>query len=312
MYPPIEPYQSGYLDTGDGHQVYWEWCGTPDGMPAVFLHGGPGAGSSPDSRRLFDPARFRVLLFDQRGAGRSQPHAGLEKNETSHLIGDLERLRDLFGIQRWLLFGGSWGSALALAYAETHPQHVSGLILRGVFTARRSEIDWIYNGGAGRIFPEAFGEFLSILDDEERRQPLQAYYHRLIHQDPGTRRSAAIAWSRWEASIVQLRPSAALLETYCDPDFAAALARIEAHYLVNNCWMEENQLLDEAARIAELPVAIVQGRYDTCTPPVTAWDLHQRLPRSRLQLTLAGHRFDDPENLAALVKATDAFAAHLS
>ena len=308
MYPPLEPYQSGWLDTGDGHQLYWELCGNPDGLPAVFLHGGPGAGSPPAARRLFDPERFRLLVFDQRGSGRSRPHASLDKNETWDLVRDIETLRCSIGVERWLVFGGSWGSTLALAYGETHPQRVSGLILRGVFTGRQSEIDWIYGGGAGWIFPEAWEEFLGALDANERTNPVAAYYRRLNDPHGATREAAAIAWSKWESRIVQLANTDEVAESYAQPEFAVALALIEAHYMVHRAWLEEGQLLRNADRLAAIPGIIVQGRYDICTPPRSAWELHRAWPRSKLVMVQAGHRFDEPETLAGLVRATDEFA----
>lgn len=313
MYPSVEPYQHGYLDMGDGHQVYWELVGNPDGLPAVFIHGGPGAGCSPEARRLFDPERYKVLLFDQRGAGRSRPHASLKANTTQHLVADMERLRELAGVGRWLLFGGSWGSTLALAYAQAFPERTLGLVLRGVFTGRVSELRWLYEDGAGWLFPEAWEDFLEGLDAEERHAPVRSYYRRLTDPDPAIRQAAAVAWSLWEASIIQLRPAATIAEAYTDLEFAVGLARIEAHYAVNGFWLSEGQLLDNIGSIAHLPGVIVQGRYDACTPPRTAWELYRRWPASRLDIApAAGHRFDEPEILSRLIAATDAFAGQLA
>lgn len=313
MYSPVTPRDHGWMAADNGHEIYWEACGRPDGVAAVFLHGGPGAGCSQEARRLFDPARYNLLLFDQRGAGRSRPRAGVDANTTAHLINDMEALRKFVGVERWLLFGGSWGSTLALAYAQTYPDRVLGLVLRGVFTGRRSEADWIYAGGASWLFPEAWDAFLSALDSAERDAPVAAYQRRLTDREPEVRHAAALAWSRWEASIVQLKPEALVADAYTDPEFATALARIEAHYLTNNFWLEEGQLLRDMDRIAHLPAIIVQGRYDACTPPLTAWELHRRWPASRLDIApAAGHRFDEPEILSRLIAATDEFADRLS
>ncbi len=309
LYQNVEPYRHGMLDVGDGHRLYWELCGNPEGKPAVFLHGGPGAGSSIPSRGLFDPARYNVLLFDQRGSGRSTPHAGLEANTTWHLVADIERLRALAGVEQWLVFGGSWGSTLALAYAQTHPERVSELILRGVFTGRMSEIDWIYHGGADRIFPEAWVDFVAILSDGERADPSAAYYARLTSSDPAVRLDAAQRWSEWEARIVQLETDPAVIQAYTEDEFAVALARIEAHYVVNHLWLDHDQLLRDAGKLRGIPGVIIQGRYDICTPPRTAFDLAQRWPDARLELVTAGHRFDEPATLDGLIRATDRLAA---
>ncbi len=310
MYPAIEPYAHGMLDTGEGHQLYWETCGNPEGIPAVFLHGGPGAGSPPEARRLFDPARYNVLLFDQRGAGRSRPHASLDANTTWHLVADIERLRRMIGVERWLVFGGSWGSTLALAYAQTHPERVSGLILRGVFTARREEIDWFYRGGAGWLFPEAWDAFLGLLAKDEQGDPVAAYYRRLTSGDASVQAEAARHWSAWEARTIQLVPSPGLVDAYTADDFAAALARIEAHYMINHAWLGEGQLLANADRLRGIPGVIVQGRYDACTPPRTAWQIHRAWPGSQLIIVpAAGHRFDEPGICNELLRATDGFSA---
>ena len=310
LYPPVEPYRSGRLDVGEGHSLYWELCGNPEGRPAVFLHGGPGAGCSPDHRRLFDPARYNILLFDQRGCGRSTPHASLEANTTHHLVADIERLREMVGAGRWLVFGGSWGSTLALAYAERHPARVSALVLRGVFTMRRREIDWFYQDGASALFPDAWEAFVAPIPPEERGDLVEAYRKRLTGGAPAARLKAAIAWSQWEGSTVRLFPDPALVAAVTGERFALAIARIENHYMVHRGWLEEGQLIRDAHRLADIPGIIVQGRYDACTPPRTAWDLHRAWPKAELHIVPdAGHSFNEPGILDRLVRATDRLAA---
>jgi proline iminopeptidase len=311
LYPPVEPYEHGMLDVGDGHRVYWEMCGNPDGMPAVFLHGGPGAGCSPDHRRLFDPARYRVLLLDQRGCGRSTPHASIEANTTWHLVADIERLRALVGVERWLVFGGSWGSALALAYAETHPERVTGLIVRGIFTLRRSELLWYYQEGASWLFPDKWERFLAPIPVEERGDLIAAYHRRLTGPDPAARLEAARAWSVWEGETITLLPDAALSARHAEDAYALAFARIENHYFVNGGFLEEGQLLRDAHRLRAIPGVIVQGRYDVATPAATAWALHRAWPEAEFRLVPdAGHAFNEPGILRHLIEATDAFAGH--
>jgi len=316
LYPEIEPYDSGLLDVGDGQHVFWEECGDPGGKPVVFLHGGPGSGSSPAHRRLFDPARYRIVLLDQRGAGRSTPHAGtfgsdLSTNTTPHLVADLERLRDHLGIDRWQVFGGSWGSTLALAYAEAHPDRVSELVLRGIFTLRQSELDWFYEGPASNVLPDRWQGYLSRVPVDERRPGglIEAYSRLLADPDPAVHGPAAVAWSSWEASAITLLPRPDLVERYSDETFALAFARIENHYFVNRGFLDEGQLIREAHRIAHIPTVIVQGRYDLCTPATTAFDLHAALPDAEFVLVDdAGHSFDEPGILDALITATDRFA----
>ncbi|MGI8722300.1 MAG: prolyl aminopeptidase [Geodermatophilaceae bacterium] len=313
-YPEIEPYESGLLAVGDGHELYWETSGNPDGKPAVFLHGGPGGGSKPDNRRLFDPARYRIVVFDQRGCGRSRPHASqpgadLSTNTTWHLVADIEALREHLGIQRWLVLGGSWGSTLALAYAETHPDRVTELILRGVFTLRRHELDWFYQGGAAAIFPERWQGFLAPVAPEDRGDLMSAYHRLLNDPDPAVHGRAAVAWSVWEASTVTLIEDPDLLEAYEDPAFSLAFARIENHFFVNNGWLDEGQLIANASVLQNIRGIIVQGRYDMCTPPITAWDLHQAWPTAELLMVPAtGHSATEPGNTRCLVLATDEFA----
>jgi proline iminopeptidase len=309
LYPPVEPYEVGRLGVGDGHQIYFERCGNPGGTPAVFLHGGPGAGCSPAQRRLFDPARYCVTLFDQRGCGRSTPHASLEANTTWDLVADIERLREHAGIDRWLVFGGSWGSTLALAYAEAHPQRVSGLIVRGVFTATRSEIDWYYQGGAAWLFPDLWERFLAPIPEAERGDLVAAYNRRLTGADEAARLEAAKAWSLWEAGTITLLPNS-LAAQFGEDRYALAFARIENHYFSHDSWLGDDQLIGDAGRLADIPGVIVQGRYDVATPARSAWRLSKAWPRARFELIAdAGHAFDEPGILDALVRATDSFAA---
>ncbi|HWT11744.1 MAG TPA: prolyl aminopeptidase [Allosphingosinicella sp.] len=309
LYPPIEPYRSGHLDVGDGHRLYWERCGTPAAKPVVFLHGGPGAGCSPEHRRQFDPERYDILLFDQRGCGRSTPHASLEANTTWDLVADIERLREVAGVERWMVFGGSWGSTLALAYAQTHPKRVTELVLRGIFTFRQTELDWLYRYGASEIFPDKWEEFLAPIPDGERGDLVAAYHRRLTGPDPAERLAAAKAWSKWEAETVTLLPNPEVIETHTGDDFAIAIARIENHYMVHKGWIEEGALLRDAAVLRGIPGVIVQGRYDCCTPPAAAWDLHRAWPDAVLNIVPdGGHLFNEPGILDGLIRATDHFA----
>ena len=313
-YPEIEPYDSGHLDVGDGQQIYWETSGNPDGKAAVFLHGGPGGGAKPNNRQLFNPARYRIVIFDQRGCGQSRPHASdpaadLSTNTTWHLVADIEALREELGIDRWLVLGGSWGSTLALAYAQTHPQRVSELILRGVFTLRQRELDWFYQGGAGAVYPERFQDFMSPVAPEDRGDLMAAYARLLNNPDPGIHGPAAIAWSVWEAATVTLVEDPDLLSSFAEPAYALAFARIENHYFVNRGWLAEGQLIANAGVLGNIPGIIVQGRYDMCTPPITAYDLHRAWPKSRLLMVPAtGHAATEPGNTRCLILATDEFA----
>jgi len=313
-YPEIEPYDSGMLDVGDGQHLYWEASGNPKGKPVVFLHGGPGGEVSPRHRRAFDPEKYRIILFDQRGAGKSRPHASdpgynLAVNTTWHLVADIERLREHIGVEQWQVFGGSWGSTLALAYAQTHPTRVTELVLRGIFTLRKSELDWFYEGPAGQIFPDVWEQFEAQIPVAERGNFIQAYHRRLNDPDPAVHEPAAVAWSTWESSAITLLPHPEIVETFTNPHFALAFARIENHYFVNKGWMEDGQLLANAHLLRNIPTVIVQGRYDICTPPVTAWDLHRALPEAEFILVPdAGHSFDEPGILSALIEATDRFA----
>jgi proline iminopeptidase len=309
LYPPIEPFDSGVLDVGDGHLLYWERSGNPNGKPAVFLHGGPGAGCSPDHRRLFNPDKYCVLLFDQRGCGRSKPHASIDANTTWHLVADVERLRRHFDVDRWLVFGGSWGSTLALAYAETHPERVSELIVRGIFTVRRSELLWYYQEGASWLFPEEWERYLAPIPVEERHDLMGAYRRRLTGTDAAAQLEAAIAWSRWEGCTITLLPNAEVDEVHSDPHYALAFSRIENHYFVHDGFLEDAQLLRDAHKLRAIPGVIVQGRYDMATPAKTAWELHQAWPEAEFHLIPdAGHAFSEPGILDRLVRATDQFA----
>ncbi len=310
FYPPVEPYAHGMLDTGERHQLYWELCGNPDGIPVVFLHGGPGAGCSPMQRRLFDPKRYRILLFDQRGCGRSTPHASLEDNTTWHLVADIERLREMTGVERWLVFGGSWGSALALAYAQAHPERATGLILRGIFTLRRAELLWYYQEGASWLFPDKWERFLAPIPPSEHHDLIAAYRRRLVGEDVRARIEAARAWSLWEGETLTLRPNPDIAAQHGEDRYALAFARIENHYIVHGAWLEEGQLLADVSRIAHLPGVIVQGRYDVATPARTAWDLHRAWPAAEFHLIDdAGHATTEPGILDALIDATHRFAA---
>ncbi len=308
LYPPIEPFEHGLLEVGDGHRVYWERCGNPAGQPAVFLHGGPGSGCSADQRRLFDPAKYCVTLFDQRGCGRSTPHASLEANTTWHLVADIERLRVLAGVERWLVFGGSWGSTLALAYAQTHAERVSALILRGIFTLRQEELRWFYQEGASWLFPDAWEDFVAPIAPDQRHDLMGAYHRLLTGSDAAAQRRAAIAWSQWEGRTITLLPDPGIDTAHTHPHFALAFARIENHYFVNRGFMDEGQLLRDAHKLAGIPGVIVQGRYDACTPVKTAWDLHRAWPEAEFHLVPdAGHAFKEPGILDRLIRATNRF-----
>lgn len=310
LYPPVEPYRSGDLDVGDGHSLYWEQCGNPEGKPVVFLHGGPGAGCSPAHRRQFDPARYNILLFDQRGCGRSTPHASLDANTTWHIVADIERLRAMLGVERWMVFGGSWGSTLSLAYAQSHPERVTELVLRGVFLFGQAELDWLYLEGASKIFPDKWEAFLTPIPEDERGDMVAAYHRRLTGADRDAQLAAAKAWAKWEAETVTLLPAPAVIEDHTEDDYAIAISRIENHYMVHRGWIEEGRLLRDVGRIRGIPAVIVQGRYDCCTPPAAAWALHKAWPEAELHIVPdGGHLFSEPGVLDRLIRATDAFAA---
>lgn len=314
LYPEIEPTESGHLDVGGDHRIYWELIGRPDAKPVVFLHGGPGAGCSANHRRLFDPDRYRIVLFDQRNCGRSTPHASaaevdLSANTTWHLVADMEALREYLGIDRWQVFGGSWGSALALAYAQRHRDHVSELVVRGIFTLRRSELLWFYQEGASHVYPDWWEHFVAPVAPSERHDVIAAYHGLLNDPDPAVHGPAALAWSTWEANGITLLRNQRLLDEMADPAYALAFARIENHYFVNGGWLRGRQLLDDAGTLEGVPGVIVQGRYDMCTPATTAWELHRAWPGSELVMVPdAGHAFNEPGILDALIAATDRFA----
>ena len=283
--------------------------GNPTGKPAIFLHGGPGGGASPVHRQLFDPERYRVLIFDQRGCGRSTPHASLLANTTWHLVADIERLRALMGVERWLVFGGSWGSTLALAYAQTHPERASELVLRGIFALRRAELLWYYQEGASWLFPDKWERFLAPIPDEERHDLIAAYRRRLTDPDPAVQLEAARAWSLWEGETITLLPNAGFSQQFGDPHYALAFARIENHYFTHRGFLEEGQLLRDAGKLGAIPGVIVQGRYDVATPAATAFALHKAWPESRYILVPdAGHAFSEPGILHHLIETTDVFA----
>ena len=315
MYPEIEPYETGLLDVGDGQQIYYEVSGNPDGKPAVYLHGGPGGASSAGQRRVFDPARYRIVLFDQRGCGRSLPHASepeadLSTNTTWHVVADIEALRAHLGVDAWLVCGGSWGSALGLAYAQKHPERVTELVLRGIFTLRRSELDWFYEGGAANVYPDLWEGYIAPVPEDQRGRLVEAYSRLLNDPDPAVHVPAATAWARWESSTITLLPDEDLIGHFTEDAFAVAFARIENHYFMNDGWFTDGQLIADAARLKGIPGVIIQGRYDMCTPARTAWDLHRAWPEADLQIIpTAGHAFTEPGILSAIVEATDRFAS---
>lgn len=308
LFPPLEPFDTFRLRVSDLHEIHVEQAGNPAGRPVVFFHGGPGAGLSPLHRRFFDPSFWRIVLFDQRGSGKSTPLGELRENTTWDLVADAERIRERLGIDRWLVFGGSWGSTLGLAYAETHPERCTGLILRGIFLSRRAEVLWTFGGGAQRILPDGWADFLAVLDDAERSDVLASYHRRLNSEDPAVRREAALAWNRWEELGSHLVPAPGPVAEE-DVPAEVALARIEAHYFVNGAFLaDDEQLLRDVSKVRHLPAVIVQGRYDMVCPAVSAWDLHRAWPGSRLTIVPAsGHSADEPGIVSALVDATEEF-----
>ncbi|MEQ8295434.1 MAG: prolyl aminopeptidase [Nitratireductor sp.] len=309
LYPEIEPFETGRLDVGDGHVIYWERAGTKGAKPAVFLHGGPGGGIAPAHRRLFDPARYDVLLFDQRGCGHSTPHASLKANTTWHLVADIERLRAMVGVEKWQVFGGSWGSTLALAYAQAHPGRVSELVLRGIYLLTQAELSWYYQFGVSEMFPDKWERFVAPIPQAERADMMGAYRKRLTGADRAAQIEAAKAWSLWEGETITLLPEPATSDKFGEDDFALAFARIENHYFVHGGWLDEGQLLRDAGRLADIPGVIVHGRYDMPCPAKNAWALHKAWPRAALHLVEgAGHAFSEPGILDRLIRATDAFA----
>jgi proline iminopeptidase len=310
LYPEITPFATGMLDVGDGHEMYFEECGSPQGKPVVFLHGGPGAGTGPKHRRFFHPERYRIVLLHQRGCGHSTPHASLEANTTWHLVADIEKLRASLNIPRWMVFGGSWGSTLALAYAQKHPERVSELVLRGIFLLRRKELEWFYQHGASVMFPDQWERYWNHIPEAERGDMMAAYHRRLTSDDAAVRLQAARIWSQWEAATSYLFLDPASVEAYEDPHVALAFARIESHYFANRGFFEtDDQLLRDIDRIRHIPAVIVQGRYDVVCPMDSAWALHRAWPEAELLITPdAGHSAHESGNSRALVAATDRFA----
>ncbi|HVS77652.1 MAG TPA: prolyl aminopeptidase [Steroidobacteraceae bacterium] len=312
LYPPIKPYRTGHLRVSDIHQIYFEECGNPDGKPAVFLHGGPGGGTDARMRRFFDPARYRIVLLDQRGCGKSRPHASLVDNTTWHLVDDIERLREHLRIGRWLVFGGSWGSTLALAYSEAHPDRVTELVLRGIFMLRRWELEWFYQnpGGAGALYPDLWERYVAPIPESERGDMMRAYYARLTSEDAAARRAAAKAWSIWEGATSYLRAAPDYIAKFEEDRYAEAFARIECHYFVNGGFFRtDSQLLEDVHRIRHIPAVIVQGRYDIVCPMKSAWDLHRAWPEADLRIVPdAGHSAFERGNLHELIMAADRFA----
>ncbi|MES9989090.1 MAG: prolyl aminopeptidase [Candidatus Thiodiazotropha endolucinida] len=312
LYPAIEPFTSQMLPVGNGHRLYVEQVGKPDGIPVLFLHGGPGAGCEPYHRRFFNPDHYRVVLFDQRGCGHSTPHASLEANTTWDLVGDIEKIRQQLNIEQWLLFGGSWGSTLALAYAQSYPDRVTGMVLRGIFLCRDEEISWFYQHGASRVFPDYWEDFIAPIPQQERDDLLHAYHRRLSGENDIDRMAAAKAWSVWEGRTASLHPNPAVVSFFSDPHTALSLARIECHYFVNHAFLRPNQLLLESDRLADIPGVIVQGRYDLICPMASAWELHRAWPGSELKVIGdAGHSAAEPGIRSALIEATDKFAKEL-
>lgn len=310
LYPPIEPYQRGRLAVSGGHEIYFEECGNRSGKPVVIVHGGPGGGCNPTMRRYHDPARYRIILFDQRGCGRSTPYASLDDNTTWHLVEDMERLRETLAIARWQVLGGSWGSTLALAYAQRHPERVFELILRGIFLLRRSELDWFYAAGCSWLFPEAFEGFLRPIPEAERGDMIAAYHRRLTHPDPAVQLEAARAWSLWEASTLSLMPDPERLKLFGAESYALAFARIECHYFVNaGFFRQDDQLLADAHRLMGIAGTIVHGRYDVVTPARSAVDLKRAWPQADLRIVPdAGHAMTEPGIIHELIAATRRYA----
>lgn len=308
-FPEIEPYKTGRLKVSDLHEIYFEEVGNPKGSPVLFIHGGPGGGVSPDHRRYYDPNHYRIILFDQRGCGQSTPHAELKENTTWDLIKDIEKLRAHVGIEKWIVFGGSWGSTLSLLYAETHPERVKGLILRGIFLCRKQEIDWFYQDGASHVFPEAWEKYLAAIPKEEHGDLVAAYHKRLTSPDKSTRLAAAKAWSVWEGSTSCLFQEPNFIDDFGDDEFAEAFARIECQYFTNGIWMRnDNQILEDVYKIRHIPCEIVHGRYDMVCPVENAYDLKKAWPEANLRITPdAGHAAKEPGNLAGLVAATEKF-----
>ncbi|CAN6450151.1 unnamed protein product [Victoria cruziana] len=306
-YSPLEPYSSGFLKVSEKHTLYWEQSGNPSGYPVVFLHGGPGAGTSPSNRKFFDPEYYRIILFDQRGAGKSTPHACLDDNTTWDLVSDIEKLREHLGISEWQVFGGSWGSTLALAYSQSHPDKVTAIVLRGIFLLRKKELDWFYEGGAAAIFPDAWEPFREFIPENERDSFIKAYSKRLNSEDMSIQKMAARIWSTWELMTAHLLPNEESIQKGEDDSFSLAFARIENHYFINKGFLPcESHLLDNVDKIRHIPSVIVQGRYDVCCPMMSAWDLHKAWPEAEFKVVAdAGHSANEPGITAELVAANE-------
>ncbi len=308
LYPEIEPYRSGHLPVDSPHSLYWEESGNPEGIPVVFLHGGPGGGTLPKHRQYFDPKRYRIVLFDQRGCGKSLPFSSLEKNTTWELVADIEALRRFLGIEKWVVFGGSWGSTLGLCYAIHHPERVVKLILRGIYLGRQSDSEWYCQSGARNIYPDAWESFLAPIPEEERGEMIRAYYKRLTSADPAVRQTATRAWAGWEATLMRLEFDPELFAAFTSDAHADSIARIECHYLINRLFFDTDQwILQNVRAIQQIPGVIIHGRYDMICPLVNAWDLHRAWPRSQIEIVRsAGHSASEPGILDALIRATDA------
>ena len=312
FYPEIKPYQRHQISVEPPHELYVDESGNPNGIPVLFVHGGPGAGCGKFDRRFFDPQVYRIVLFDQRGAGRSRPHAELQGNSTQKLVEDIEVIRTTLGIDKWVLFGGSWGSTLSLVYAQTHPERVLGLILRGIFLCRPVDVRWFYQDGANRIFPDYWDDFVQPIPDDERHDMMGAYYRHLTSDNQIQQMTAAKAWSLWEGRTATLRPNQEVIDSFCDPHRALSLARIEAHYFVNNSFLEENQILRDAYRLEGIPGVIVHGRYDVICPFDNAYLLHKAWPGSELNIIReAGHASREAGIVDALIRATNEMAREL-
>lgn len=309
FYPEIEPYKKGHLQVSEIHSLYWEESGNPQGQPVLFLHGGPGGGTAPMHRRFFDPKHYRIILFDQRGSGNSTPSAELKDNTTWDLVNDIEKLREFFNIETWLVFGGSWGSTLALTYAIKHPTKVTGLVLRGIFLCRPSEVKWFYQEGASQIFPDIWDSYLEQIPENERHDMVTAYYKRLTSPDESVRLNAAKAWSKWEAATSRLYMDKNAIEEFDDPEYALSFARIECHYFTNNAFFDSNNwILENIEKIRHIPASIVQGRYDVVCPARSAWELHKVWPEAKFTIVAdSGHAANEPDTRSALVEATDSF-----
>jgi len=313
LYPAIKPYITHSIKVALPHLLHVEECGDPKGIPVLFVHGGPGSGCESYHRQFFNPEEYRIILFDQRGCGRSSPHACLEGNNTQALVGDMEVIRERLGIEKWVLFGGSWGSTLSLVYAEAHPERVLSLILRGIFLCRQREIDWFYQEGASRLFPDVWQDFLEPVAAEKRGDMVKAYYELLTGDNEVKRMSAAKAWSIWEGRTATLQSRKSVVNHFANPYTALSLARIECHYFIHDSFLSENQILKEAQRLEDVPVVIVQGRYDVICPMESAWELHRALPGSELNIINdAGHSASEPGIVNALIRATDEVVERLS